>query len=351
MAAGKERPGVELPFAQASAFMIRVFQARYGVWLLAAAVVAGCRASPVRDVPTGNGGATGAVSRAQHTNSWMRSEAQSGDILYVSSLATNDVYAYSYPGGKLEGTLTGFALPSGLCVNAGGDIFITDYNAAAIVEYSHGATQPLTVLSDAGSYPVACDVDRSTGDLAVANSNGPRGYGDVAIYERAETASLPHVLYDVPDVYVAFGCAYDASGNLFVVGEDTRLSFSLVELPRGSTTFTRITLNKRVKKPYGIAAIVWDGRYVGLGNVDTSTLFRVRVSGTTGAVVGSTRLTDGDHVDQFFIEGSGRNRVLVGTDYEGVNVKFWEYPAGGKSIKTIPGIDEPVGAVVSAARH
>src|SRR5580692_4951794 len=84
--------------------------------LLVSALLAGCampqspneaaNVTPQTVVP---GGA------AAGPHSWMSPAAKRSKLLYVSSVLSNDVYAYAYSTQKLVGTLTGFKTPYGLC--------------------------------------------------------------------------------------------------------------------------------------------------------------------------------------------------------------------------------------------
>ena len=71
------------------------------------------------------------------------------------------MYVYSYPGGVLKQTLLGFTDPGGECVDANGDVFITNTGGSDILEYAHGARNPSATLKDAGEFPIGCAVDRA----------------------------------------------------------------------------------------------------------------------------------------------------------------------------------------------
>lgn len=300
---------------------------------------------------------TRSVSSKRHvrSGSWMDPGAKKRDLLYVSSYGYNGeyVYVYTYPGGEKQGMLTGFELPSGECVDKSGNVFITNYNGADILEYAHGGTQPIAVLKDEPySHPLDCSVDPTNGDLAVNNLFGSNGTGDIAIYRAAQ--GVPSI-YSNPTLFEYFACGYDNSGNLFVAAYDNNLKPKLAELQKGSAVLREITLPK-IKQKYGlVGGIQWDGSYVTVGNVDDDIVYRLRFVGSRAKIVGSTPLTDGNHVDFFSIPKVGakakeQHLRIVGPDYDGGDVKIWEYPAGGMSIKTITGVYEPVGTAVSLAR-
>src|SRR5579871_2767111 len=103
--------------------------------------------------------------RAQR--SWMLPSAKSiKKLLYVAGAATSTVYVYDYKTRALVGKLTGFLQPNGECVDAKGDIWITDWQATTTTEYAHGGTAPIATLYTQ-SEQTACSVDPTTGDLAV----------------------------------------------------------------------------------------------------------------------------------------------------------------------------------------
>lgn len=277
----------------------------------------------------------------------MLADAKKRNLLYVSSYydTAEYVYVYTYPGGTLEGTLTGFLGPQGECVDKAGDVFITNYFKADIIEYAHGGSSPIATLQDQPySNPDDCSLDPTTGNLAVSNAFGSSDRGNVAIYKNA--SGSPQILAD-PNLFELFACAYDNMGNLFIDGYDNSLKFALAELSKGSSTFVGIAVPKKIRV---YSAIQWDGKYVALGNVDKNRVYQLQISGAKAKIVGSTPLTDGNHVDFFSVVklGSGKTK-LVGPDYGGANVKIWEYPAGGVSIKTIGGVYAPVGTAVSPA--
>ena len=156
-------------------------------------------------------------------------------LLYISDIGTNDVYVYSYPRGKLMGALTGFESPEGECVNKAGDVWITNTSAAEIVEYAHGGASPIATLSDAGQYPVGCSVNKSTGDLAVSNSQTTSsGAGSVSVYPAA--SGTPKT-YSVPNTYYPYFLGYDSHGDLFVDGENSGFTaFEFARLSKGGKT-------------------------------------------------------------------------------------------------------------------
>ncbi len=304
----------------------------------AAAILSGCGGSqpPV--------GALGAMPQSQSTlpganlrrrGSWMLPEAKSEDLLYAN-VADSKIHVYSYPGGKHVGTLTGIATAN-MCSDQLGDVFITSISSQ-IFEYAHGGTSPIATLSDGPYSPAGCSVDPTTGNLAVANSRGPgsRGFGNVAIFQNAQGTPT---FYSDPNIYWYYNCGYDDSGNLFVDGNNESFPAPFAELPKGSSTFTDITLSK------GLAdwgPIYWDGKGLGVGWGDNShtTIYQVAVSGSTGTVVAATTLQmpQGPHRGiswQFWLQGHTvlAPYTLRRSHYR--NIGFWHFPAGGATFNDI----------------
>jgi sugar lactone lactonase YvrE len=275
--------------------------------------------------------------------SWMASGAAQSTLLYVSDIGTDDVYVYNYGNDALVGTLTGFDEPQGACVDAAGNIWITNTKAAEILEYAHGGTTPIATLSDPGEYPAGCAVDSTTGNLAVTNIYTTTGQpGDVLIYPGASGAPAT---YTDPSFYAYYFCGYDQKGNLFVDGRDPAGDFTFAKLPSGANSFTAITLNKTIYFPGGVE---WDGKDIAVGDQgyldeSLSAIYRVRLAGTSGKILTTGYLTGAEDVAQFSLRG----RRVVGPDQDLGFTGIWHYPLGGRAIKTIDGQDKPVGSAIS----
>ena len=105
-----------------------------------------------------------------HARSWMLPEAKGDELVYLAG-QQGDTYVYSYPSGKLVGTLSGLGGGQYECVDRVGDVFIT--TPTGIYEYAHGGTQPINFLPLAHSS--GCAIDPVTGNLAVV-AIGPTIY-------------------------------------------------------------------------------------------------------------------------------------------------------------------------------
>ncbi len=282
----------------------------------------------------------GLVVRPDRGRSWMRSGVSGSDLLYISDVATGDVYAYTYPQGTLVGTLTGFKGSLRECSDRKGNVFITNSGKQQLLEYAHGGTSPVATFADPNNLPTDCSVDPTTGNLAVTNYS-TKGSHHGSLYVYRHTGGKPIVRTD-PNVLAYLFCGYDNKGNLFVDGLDYSYNFMLVELPRNKGKFETIALDQAFS---GWGGVQWDGNYVAVGD-GASTIYRFAISGSTATEVGSVTLGGARNVVQFWIDGS----TIIGPDGpNGGNkdVGLWSYPYGGTTTSTIPGFKNPSGATVS----
>jgi hypothetical protein len=259
----------------------------------------------------------------------MSAESSKGALLYVSDFY--GVQVYSYPSGAQVGSLTGFQSAAGLCVDKAADVFVTDTLASDIVEYAHGGTTPIAILLDPNEAPFRCSVDPTSGNLAVTDIDSH----DVSIYPDAR--GQPR-LYSDPYALME-ACGYDDKGNLYVNGRRTHIAV----LPKGAKAFRDIRLSKPLDYP---ANIQWDGTYLALGDGETHVIYRVKVSGSNGTVIGVTHLGGAQDIGQFWIQD---NRI-IGPDSSLGQANFWRYPAGGAVKKFVGGLTLPYGSAVSIAR-
>jgi hypothetical protein len=287
------------------------------------------------------------AARAQPAGSWMAAGAKKLDLLYVSDYESNDVYAYSYPGGKLSGVLKGvlknFVLPAGLCTDAAGDVFIPDSADSTVLEYGHGSTKLQRSLLDPYELPYSCAVDPVSGDLAVVDFESASGAGGVSIYSDARGRAKT---YRYGFLYKYYFDTYDDKGDLFVDATIDVPSepFAFAELARGSKSLQPITLNHGFGSAGGVD---WDGTYVAVDDSTTSTIYRFAVTGSAGTKVGSTRLDESRYLKQFFVHAGG----VVGASFHNGLAMFWKYPAGGVPTKKIGGLREPFGLALSKANR
>lgn len=311
-------------------------------------VLAGCGGSqsPISALAVGPQNHT-AEKRGGPDGSWMLPEAKSKDLLYVSDADRGIVFVFAYLArtgriGRLVGKLTGFYQPSGECVDQSGDVFVTD-QGGAIVEYAHGGTNPIETLPSAD--PVACSIDPTTGNLAVANyytfGRGGELPGDIAIFTNAQGNPTT---YGAPAINNFVSCGYDSAGNLFADGSGGTYSFTLDELLSGGTSFTTVSLNQTIRFP---GTVQWDGKHLAIADPNKGAIYEFAVRGAAGKKVRTTPVTWSNGVVQFWIQGQS----IIGANASLIDVMLWHYPSGGNPVETkkLRQLDEPSGATVSLA--
>lgn len=349
--------------------MFQNFKLRRGLTTISlGAMLAGCGGSFPLSAP---GASVGAVPQARAhqlpERSWMAPTASGQDLLYVSEGGEN-VYVYTYPQGHLVGTLTGFIYALGECVDSAGDVFIvtqtnSSSSSSVIYEYAHGGTQPIATLKDPTGGE-GCAINPTSGDLAVAGGymSGSSAYGDVAIYPDAQGS--PSMYYS--STFLPFHlCGYDAKSDLYVSATDfySGVEELLVRLSARSSVFEQVTLNVTL---YAVdpfpSSVQWDGSYmtvssasqgVGGGTDGPAYLYRLRISGSTATVVGTTTLSSRKNrlkSGQIRIE----DRRVLGADYSrkaSGGVDSWSYPNAAKARTVVPHTVNlsPFGVAVSPA--
>jgi hypothetical protein len=291
--------------------------------------------------------AASTFARPDGRRSWMTPDAKKRDLLYVSDDTTFDVYVFSYPGGKLVGTLTGFSAPGGLCADSRGDVFVPNVFTSTVEEFAHGGASPIATLRQAPHwFPNSCDVSRTTGDLAVGdNASGidGEGRGRIAIYRGAAgTPSFHRAMFH------PYSCGYDSEGNLFVDGEGAGFqNFQFGELPASGKHYRKISLNHPISLAGGV---VWEGNAVAVGDVDEAAIYEFFIRGSSGTRVGTTTLPGTTIAWEFKVDGTKvivPNYVFYKQDTS--DVLSYDYPAGGPALKAFgaEAVVDPVGAAIS----
>lgn len=315
----------------------------------AAALLAGCGGgqnagnAPGGLLPNLKRGAQPSAART-----WMSPEAKSHDLLYVSDDG-GSVYIYTYPQGKLVGTIGGLTGPGGLCTDAAGNVYITETNAQDVLVYPHAGRKPSATMLDFGGFPDGCAVDPKTGNIAVMNfaTSPSQGPGNVLIYPNASSSPTKYVDLNF-NVYLF--CTYDAQGNLFLDGMNgpsTQAEFA--ELPAGGKALKDITLDTPIVFPGGIA---WDGKYLALADINKGNVYQFAVAKGKGARKGTVHMgTHSKLIVQFWLEGSTLIEPFGATTRYVHKVGYWNYPAGGSPTQVLHanGSTELIGVTVSHA--
>lgn len=294
-------------------------------------------------LPTSARGAKPAAART-----WMSPDAKRHDLLYVSDDA-GSLYVYTYPQGKLVGTIAGLDGPGGLCSDSAGNVYVPQTNAQDVVVYPHGGRKPSATLLDFGGFPDGCAFDSTTGNLAVTNfaTSPSQGPGNVLIYPNA--SGNPTKYTDV-NFNVFLFCAYDSHGNLLVDGMNgpsTQPEFA--ELPAGGKALKDVTLDTPIVFPGGVA---WDGTYFALEDVNKGNVYQFSVANGKGTRKGTVQIgARSKLIVQFWLQGSTLVVPFGATTRDVRKIGYWSYPSGGSPTQVVHanGSTELVGATVSVA--
>jgi hypothetical protein len=288
--------------------------------------------------------------------SWVSPDVKKATrLLFISDIDTNDVYIFTMPAMKLQGTLTGFDGPQGMCSDRSGNIWVNNTKSAEIQQYSRNG-KLLKTIDDSGYYPVGCAVNKKNGDLAVTNIRTTGGQpGNVTVYS---SGSDPHTLSN-PDQSEYYFPAYDTKGNLYVNGRGGNSNDIMIsECPSGSSscftlTLSGVTLNVPGGLNWNRAAgnlVVDDPK---CNNVWGSCLYSMSISGSTATATETTSLHDanggGCDVEQGVFPPNDKY-FAGGCIAQGSNpaaVARWKFPAGSNPTHSSTSVGYPVGAAIS----
>ena len=172
---------------------------------------------------------------------------------------------------------------------------------------------------------LGCSIDPLSGDVAAVAYESK---GGLLIYPHG--TGTPRV-YSDSSIHAYYYCSYDDGGNIFVLGYGVGTEYItsvFTELPKGGVEFRDITM-PFVGYPQKLQ---WDGKHIALN--EGGTIYQMQVSGSTGTIVGTTRLL-GD------TEPAGGTVWITGNTVLGPHggasarrVGTWNYPAGGNPIKS-----------------
>jgi hypothetical protein len=272
------------------------------------------------------------IQHAANGKSWMLPEAKKNTLLYVSSPGRNLVNIFTYPGGRLVGSLTGIPYPYGLCSDKRGDVFVVSWSSesgpGSIIEYAHAASQPTVTLTDGDYTPAQCSVDPNTGNLAAGNLNF-----NIAVWANAQGS--PTYYSTLGFIEENWTITYDANGDLYFAS--LRYRKGQAWLPQGSSGVARFDVPKNGLYRYGQYLTIRAKAKSG------ATVARYALSGSRGSKIGYMKINGCYGLREYAIKGS----TLVAACSS--SVAFFKYPAGGNPTNTISGLDDPYGVAISLA--
>jgi hypothetical protein len=328
---------------------------RFALSVYAAAMLAGCGGTqPLIGTPGAMAETSALATHAGRGKSWMLPEAKKEDLLYATISGCNGTCVYSYPDGKLVGTMDA-GNGGGLCADARGNVFVPSYgtsSSSVIYEFAHGRTNPIATIDVPGFFAASCSVDPTTGNLAVpflCDTSSCGNANSLAIYQGAKGQPT---IYQDTNVGVFAYCGYDDAGNLFADGSGGKYVLDFAELPEGGISFLDLSVDQSISSP---GQVQWDGSYITIQDeAKPGSIYQLEISGSTAITVGVTELKGlTGYSGQSWIQG---HTIIVGSKPRGKrsNIRFWPYPAGGKAYNYIKGFSKGArvyGLTVSLAKH
>ena len=304
----------------------------------AAVMLVGCGGS---QPPIGALGATAqttaTVTHVDPGVSRMRPGAKVDDLVYAASVfGTVDII--TWPSLKLVRRFhePNYATSLGICSDPRGHVFITaveNNSVGEIFDYAHGQEKPTATLNETTGYaPFDCGSDPTTGNLAVTDwcSGCDRGgRGSVAVFKAARGRATR---YTDPNIRTYEYVGYNDKGDMFVCGDSFGYGQIFATLPKGSKTFTDISLNQDI---CGFGRIQWDGQYMTIEKCPDRVIYRVAVSGSSGTIVGTTILNDNTKgpVGEGWLDLQ-RSLVIVPESHQQHDVGAFTYPGGDKTTQS-----------------
>ena len=170
-----------------------------------------------------------------------------GNVFVVDQLhnAVKEILAPAYTTTVPIATLNGnFSLPLSIAIDANGNLFVDDFGTGSgVIKEITAASGYVTVTTLPGYFQASGIAVNSDDNLFLADGN---------VVELLQASGWAQQLQLVPVVNRITGVAVDASGNLFVANEVTGIQ----EFLRQSGYLTQVNLasgNANIVQPYGIA--------------------------------------------------------------------------------------------------
>ena len=251
--------------------------------------------------------------------------------IFLSDVYDGLVNGFSLKTGQLVEQLTGFSLPQGLATDRKGNLYVAATGNSAVYVFGRGATSPSLILDDASWYPTGAAVSIS-GEVAVANKYSTSyGQGNVSFFKPGQSEPYNTVSGSImtnPEF-----CAYDARGNLYVIGGG-RGAGRVVEVVRGGkgSNFKDLGINNIM-----IAGGVEIDRN-GNGDIlalDQNSNTIDRYWPRHHKLIGTTFLQNGGDNVTFALTPPRENYIYSADFGNGGGEKF-PFPYGGPPIRTIP---------------
>ena len=175
-----------------------------------------------------------------------------GNQTIISEIAFNTVSVYG-ANGQLNALLTiGLSEPQGLATDALEKLYVANTLKNDVFVYSKPYISPGLTLNDTNEYPVGVAVS-GTGIVGVTNIGSVTGgFGNVSFYTKHSTVPCANV--SDPNWQRVLFDAFDASGNLFIDGQDAAGNALVGEVSGGckATSIATLGVGNTIIFPGGV---------------------------------------------------------------------------------------------------
>lgn len=185
-----------------------------------------------------NGGTTQATPFAAESRLQGKRATSSCPCLYVANAGGNSVTVYASgatgdeaPIQDIQGAATGLSSPTGVAVDAEGNLYVSNFASSSVTVYAadaSGDASPVQTIAGNSTQlhePSAIALSPVNGDIYVENyySTGSSANGSVTIYPQSANGNVsPSAAIggSSTKLRTEYGIALDSSGNLYVANQD-----------------------------------------------------------------------------------------------------------------------------------
>lgn len=309
--------------------------------IAAAAMVSGCSSS----AGSSSNGAPSSNSPARAYLSPQYQHAAGGGLIYIADYTNSAVHIYPLRGKNQQeiGLITGDPVIEYLNVDRWHNLYVVEFVAGKVLVYPRGATQPSLTLTvqPSGAFPNAVAISHG-GEVAVGQfqTNG------INFFHRGATA--PFKIVKPPASFGSAGfCAYDANGNLYVIGSAASRASHIGEIIGGGkgNKIVDLGVNTGITNAKGIQ-VDKQGNVVVVGDSGTLNTYAPQ----SNTLLNSVQLLDppgGPNPNGGFSFLSKGHALYVASailNRQNLGQAFkYAYPAGGNILNTITVQNPPSG--------
>jgi sugar lactone lactonase YvrE len=298
--------------------------------LAAAALLSAC---------AGSAGTPSGAPQVQAPASRALAPAASGKgLIYVADYTNNAIHIYPLAGKNQQeiGLITNVPVVEYLNVDRWHNLYVVEFSAGEVLVFPRGATTPSLTLSvqPKGNFPNAVAISH-TGEVAVGQ------FQTTGIEFFKKGASTPFKTIAPPGSFGSAGfCAYDAVGNLYVIGSSADHASHIGEIVGGGSgsSITDLGVNTGITNAKGIQ-VDRKGQIVVVGDSGTLNTYAPASNNLVASVQLDDPPSDGPNPNGgFSLVKSGKNLYVASALLNSQNLGQaleYAYPAGGKIENTI----------------